>query len=405
MPVIYNKYITGKIKEEQKVTFIYKKVILILFPILIIGCQNGKIDDGTFNVVKIDIDDVGKETINNWFDSIELIPLAATNNSFIKEACKLLKYNNSYYILDNWQHTVFIFDSIGNYVNSTQHLNGAGPNEYTSLVDFDIDKINGNLHILDPVSKKIRIYDRSLSPVADYNINDHVLPLQYFKYIKDSLYVFYCPSRKKGEFAIKFYDAKDETILKKELPTTVEEAAYLPNTLYSPFYEFNNNIFFTQKYPNNEIFQIDTKEKMLKKYLKYDFNEQMFNVEELKDLNSCNLDDYTNYIEYNNNDKCFVFTKNENSIYQFISVYYKHCIFIIKHNKITKHDKVIVNDYSKRGSLGRAIFLDEDYYYCAANPEHLKILTDDKLLTKESCIILSQAKEDDNPLIVKYKLK
>lgn len=385
--------------------FTHRKILILLFTILIMSCQSKKIDNDAFNIIKIDIDNISKESINDWFDSIELIPLASTNNSFIKEVCKITKFNNNYYILDNWLHTVFIFDSIGDYINSTQHLKGAGPNEYVSLIDFDIDKSNGNLHILDPVSHKIRIYDRNLSPIVSSNINRKMLPLQYFKHIKDSLYIFYCPARETGEPTIKFYTTKGEKILKKEMPTVIKEAAYLPNTLYSPFYEFNDNLIFTQKYPNNEAFTIDTKKLLVKKHLRYDFNEHTFNLESLKELKSKKLDDYTNYIESNNKDKCFVFTKNENNLYQFISVYYKHCMYIIKYNKETKENKVIINDYSKNGSLGRAIFLDDDYYYCSANPEHIEILTNNELLTKEAQTVLSQRKEDNNPIIIKYKLK
>lgn len=384
-------------------TVICKIVSVVLFVILVISCQN-KIINNNPNIVSIDLDNMGEESINDWFESIELIPLVSTDEALIKEASKMIKFNNKYYVLDNWQHMVFVFDSLGNLVNSTKKLKGNGPNEYISLVDFDIDRVNENLHIMDVVSCKIGIYDKDMFFVNSYSIDKELLPLQYFKYLKDDFYVFYCPTRKKGEYVLKFYEAGGEKVLKKEIPTIVEEADYLPNTLYSPFYEFNKSLFFTQKYPNNEIFKIDVQTMSIEKYLQYDFKEHTFNIEDIKYLKSKKLDDYVNYME-DNKDKAFILNKCENNQYYIISVYYEHRIFIIKHDKSTGQNKAVVNDYTKNGSLGRPILIDNDYYYCVVNPQDVNIVVNDGLLTEKSRLVLSNLKEDDNPVVVKYKFK
>lgn len=381
-----------------------KIISVVLFAILIFGCQSKKVDDKS-NMVSIDLDNIKEESIDDWFEFIELIPLASTDETLMKEASKMIKFDNNYYILDNWQHIVFAFDSLGNFVNSTKQLKGNGPNEYVSLVDFDIDRVNGNLHILDVVSQKIRIYDNQMSFVNNYNVDKKLLPLQYFKYLKDDFYVFYCPTRKKGEYVLKLYGAGREKVLKKEIPTIIEEADYLPNTLYSPFYEFNECLFFTQKYPNNELLKIDVENLSVEKYLQYDFKEHTFNLKDIKYLKSKNLDDYVNYVEDNNKNKAFIFNKCENNKYYIISVYYKHLIFIIRYDKATEQYKAIVNDYTRNGSLGRPILLDNDYYYSVINPQDVNIVINDALLSEQSRLVLSNLKEEDNPVIVKYRFK
>lgn len=385
-------------------TIAYKLITVLIFIFLLVSCRKNE-TDSIANVVSIDMDNVERESAKDWFESIELIPLATTDGSLIKEVFKIMKFNGNYYIYDGWQHAAFEFDSIGNFVNSTKPLQGSGPNEFVSFLDFDIDKVNGNWHILDHVSSKIRIYDKDMLPVNSYDVDKDLLPLQYFKYIKDNLYVFYCPSMKKGDYVVKYYKADKKKVLKKELPTIIEKADYLPNVLYSPFYEFNEQIFFTQKYSNNDLFKIDDKNLCLEKYIQYDFGEHTFNVEDIERLESENPNDYVNYMDNNSKDKAFIFNKCESDLYHFISVYYKHCIYIIKHDKSTGKNKAIVNDYSKKGSLGRPMLLDNDYYYCVVGPEYLNILVEDLLLTEKAKIILSKLKEDDNPVIIKYKLK
>lgn len=379
------------------------RIISVILNITILCSCQSKISDKS-NMVCIDLDSIESESINDWFESIELIPIASTDESFLKEASKIIKFCNNYYILDNWQHTVFIFDSLGYFINSTKQLKGNGPNEYISLIDFDLDKLNGNMHILDAVTSKIKVYDRNLSFVESYNIDKKLLPLQYFKYLKNDNYVFYCPTRKNKEYVLKFYEARNEKIFKKEIPTIVEEADYLPNTLYSPFYELDNHLLFTQKYPNNDIFKISIENFNVEKYIEYDFKECTFNIEDVKYVKSKNPDDYVNYIE-NNKDKAFIFNKCENNQYCIISVYYKRQMLIVKFDKMTKQKKVIINDYVDNSSLGRPILIDDDYYYSVVPAKSVNIVINDNLLKEESRPILSNLKEDDNPIIVKYKFK
>lgn len=65
----------------------------------------------------------------------------------------------------------------------------------------------------------------------------------------------------------------------------------------------------------------------------------------------------------------------------------------------------VVNDCTKNGSLGRRILLDDNYYYCVVSPQDVNIVVNDDLLTEKSRLVLSNLKEDDNPVIVKYKFK
>lgn len=379
-------------------------LLAIILAVWLVGCQNEKSDPHS-NIVSIDLDKMKEESINDWFENIELVPLSSTDATFMKEASKVIVSNSNFYVIDNWQHLVFVFDSLGNYVNSTKRLKGNGPNEYVSLIDFDIDRTNGNLHLLDAVSSKIKIYDKEMSFINSYTIDKAVLPLYYFKYLKDNLYAFYSPKSNKGEYALIFYEASGGKVLREEIPTIVKEANYLPCTVYSPFYEFNEHLLFTQKYPNNEIFKIDVNTLEVEKYLQYDFKEHTFHLEDIQSLDSKNLDDYTNYMEAYNKDKAFIFNKCENDRYYILSVYYKQRIYIIRHNKSTKQNRVVVNDYTKEGSLGRPFWLDNDYYYCISAPETVHVLVNDVLLTERSRLILSKLKEDDNPVIIKYKFK
>ena len=378
------------------------KLITILIIILIGGCKNKEVHENVVTV-NIDLEKVDKESMEDWFDCIELIPLELTENSLIKEVFKMTKFNNSYYLYDGWQHVGFEFDSIGNFVNTTNILRGNGPDEFVSFLDFDIDQTNGNWHILDHVSKKIRMYNKKLLPIGSYDIDENIFPAQYFKLLKDGIYVFYTSSANKGDYILKFYDSANEKIIKKQLPVVFEQAEYLPNVIFSPFYEFDGKLFFTEKYPNNDVYNIDLINISAEKCLQYDFKEHTFNLEDLENVNSDNGNEYIKYMDTSN--KGFIFNKCENEQNYFISVYYNHYIYIIKHDKITGENKAMLNDYSKQGSLGRPIYLDDDYYYSVVDTENIKLLVDYNLLTDNARGVLLKIKDDDNPIIIKYKLK
>ena len=75
------------------------------------------------------------------------------------EIHKIIFYNDKIYISDSRKaKAVFIYNKKGELLSTINRI-GRGAEEYTSLADFNIDKLTQNIYILDSQLRKILIYD------------------------------------------------------------------------------------------------------------------------------------------------------------------------------------------------------------------------------------------------------
>ena len=67
----------------------------------------------------------------------EIIPLETTEESLIGEIEKVKLQDSCFFVEDNTQKAILIFDWKGKYLNKISRL-GRGPGEYTNILDFDV---------------------------------------------------------------------------------------------------------------------------------------------------------------------------------------------------------------------------------------------------------------------------
>jgi hypothetical protein len=73
------------------------------------------------------------------FSTVTFLPLETNDDFIIGSVNKILKVDDFYYILDLQTKTIFIYDEMGKSVNKISKV-GSGPNEYSSIEDFIVDK-------------------------------------------------------------------------------------------------------------------------------------------------------------------------------------------------------------------------------------------------------------------------
>ena len=107
----------------------------------------------------VDLDNITIDTIHYslFVDSITYIPLETNDSCLIGSVTDMIVSDNEILILDNQQQTVWIFDKLGKFKNSIQRR-GNGPGEYMRLTQFEYDKSNERLLLLDMWSKTILHY-------------------------------------------------------------------------------------------------------------------------------------------------------------------------------------------------------------------------------------------------------
>ncbi|MDR2037254.1 MAG: 6-bladed beta-propeller [Bacteroidales bacterium] len=379
------------------------KKYYIIFSFLLIhlaGCNNKRILESDTLIISVDPQKDKVISNKEWISQIELIPLETSKSSLLNGCSKMMVYLDRYYIFDQKQKAVFVFDSNGKFLYSTLPMLGKGPKEYSSMTDFDINKYSGNLEFLDPFSASINIYDKDGTYVKKISLPRSLLPLSKFKRLSDEMYLFYARKQKK---TIQLYSTDKKKVI-KSYGAIPQKTYYLPITNQYPFYELNNELHFTHIFANNEVYKVDTVGYTnMFKVMEYDFGKYNFTLDNLPDEQDKAF--YNRFLLENSSRFVWVFNKSENEFIHIAFIYFQNKPLVLRYNKQTKHHDLVNHKFKEGSILLAPSFLDNVYMYCISEPIDILNLVDSDLLDLRSKNILSQIKEEDNPVIIKYKLK
>lgn len=334
----------------------------------------------------------------NLFDSIQIVKLETNKQSLIGVIQKILFEHEKYYILDRNSQSVLIFDSNGRFINKLNKL-GKGAGEYVELRDFNVDK-NGNIIIL-TYHKLITYNSSTFDLIEERNLSRNAPYNQALLFIQNQNNLFLFSGsfgltksnlQEKKDFAINVVD-QNSNILNRYFPVT-----FTYPFMHQTFYKSNENIYLSSTLGNDTIYCI--KESHINPVIFVDFEKKITNSEMLDDRNEAfsyvknnNLMGGITRIYENNHYLCFAFT----------------CGHIRKqavYNKISKTIKII-NVSSE--SLPFPFILVEgvanNNFFSFANSYVIKECSEKNKRIKELLDrnILSDIKESDNPIIIKFK--
>ena len=134
--------------------------ILILF-VFICGCKPMVKDDRHLhhaNALDIIIPQADDMDIDSLVAEWDTLRLEAFSESLLSGINKMEVTDDKLYILDGSSSLLFIFNKEGDYINKISNQ-GQGPREYIRIFDFEVDKINHRILATDAFSKRIFIYD------------------------------------------------------------------------------------------------------------------------------------------------------------------------------------------------------------------------------------------------------
>jgi hypothetical protein len=347
------------------------------------------------------MNEVGSIDFSDWFSGLEIIPLETNASSVINECFKIVYSHQRYYVHDQRQHAVFVFDSIGKFLFSTLPLKGKGPGEYVTMTDFCINQFTGNLEILDARAQTVRIYDRDRMFIKNIRLPANLLPLGQFKPLSSDLYLFYSPDYKKIKKSIRVVSLSKRKVIKEILPLP-DNTDELPLVNVTPFHELNNTILFSYPFSSNDVFQIDTMSEIITHY-KYDFGKYTLDLKTIPEHQDKAF--YRRFDELNKNNYAFPIRKLENQLYRFCFFSYKDDLYICKSEKQSLHQEVVSNKFNNGGLILPSVFIDEKYLYHVAEPVWLSVMLTKEMLSPEQQDILSQVEKENNPVVIRYKMK
>ena len=146
---------------------------MALLPILILSCHFksntnlAKESNENYNLI-IDPSQEDSILLSSFIDSLVFVPLETKDNELITQISKIISFNDEFYVLDQAQNSIFIYNNNGKHLK-TLHRQGKGPGEYQQLVDFNINK-NGLFLLNYPHT--ILHYNFELEFLRKYEINN-----------------------------------------------------------------------------------------------------------------------------------------------------------------------------------------------------------------------------------------
>ena len=147
-----------------------KKIILLIATTILTCCAlDRKSTVNQENLIEVDFKNLSLyQSDTSIFESIRYIPLETNENSLIGNIGKIIYSNGVFYISDDKNQIIFLFDESGNHIRNAGSV-GRGPGEYVSIRAFDVDS-EGNIYIWDAMSSKLVIYYGNAGKYREYRL-------------------------------------------------------------------------------------------------------------------------------------------------------------------------------------------------------------------------------------------
>ena len=378
--------------------------VIIVIVMLLASCSD-RINENNRKIMFEPIIEINisNELINKKFDytslvdSIEVIKLESNAISLIGRIRRIEFENDKFYVSTDTQ-VLLIFDENGNYINKLSKK-GKGPGEYLEMRDFSVDK-DGSIKVLS--YNTILTYDSNLKYIGQkaINVTSHtgreINPVHFFP-VGDFTFLYI------GSFGLRklnpgkdnaLYCINNKNIVNEYFPLFSNETSGHQN-----FYRSDDIVNLTHTYGNDTIYQIH--DNYLNPKVFINFGEDRITEKDMMRDHSilyntvcerglCGL--ITNVYE-NSNYLCFLFTKG-------ISL--KQAVF----NKKTQEIKVINVVQSLPFPKIITEGLIDNSFFTTIDPYVLLQENDGKNYRDFlNTFHLTNLKETDNPIIIKFKFK
>mgnify|MGYP005816210839 CR=1 FL=1 len=335
-------------------------------------------------------------------DNIEdIYAIKLSNEELIAEVSKIRFSQNHIYILDNIRQAIFVFDNNGNLLNTIDN-SGRGPGEFAKLTDFTFDLQKNQLVLLDNINRKLLHFDstgvylgenRFIFHARNFDISaDQVVLYNDFnERLKDTNYNVFISNRD-GEVSKYFFPFSSELSATNRVKKTY-------------FTRDKNTINYIGHYDRNWYkFNGDSV------WLAYNIDFGDFNSpDEIIDNVFDAFAGYAHGISYfHETEDYLAFT------YRYLdklkTVYYN------KNSKFLFHGLTTIPHMAYLSLVDPVIGTRDDYFVQTINPQMFIELFDkygdrfgdsSKLreIHKKFYNILNSLNEDDNPIIIFFKLK
>lgn len=378
-----------------------KRFIYLLLPALLSHLSCDQKQDEAYTQIDVEINDAQTIAASEWFSSIEITLLEANSESLLKACDKIVLFDNRYYVLDKGQQTIFVFDRTGKFICSSRTMIGQGPGEYVYIDDFCIDKDNNTIELLDTPGYTVRVYSLDFTPLdGSWRLAQDLLPVWSFQKLSADNYAFYRNPTERFPHLIQIYSVQEEKIVEKiDIPYPYWEVPWTLEKNY--FYEYRSEYFFSLAFPNPDLYKLNTKDFSVEKVLECNFGKETFGANAIEGISE---DFFTRPGRY-----VLATNKYQNDKFFFVYLYAKNgsafLPYMLRYEKETGRQNLISAFFSDKTNLSVPYFIDNEYFYSLSESTQAHQHVVRELLDEKSKQVLDNLTDDDNPVIIKYKLR
>ena len=258
------------------------RIIILIFVLFFIsGCTSKLIDKRT---EQIDFDTSGKHaqqmTIDSIISAIDIVRLESNEECLMDRCKKLIVHGDKFYIRDQRQHVVNIFNEKGDFITSTKSSKGEGPNEYFSLTDFIISNDAGDIEFLDPRQFKIFKYSVNGKIEKQIKLNPGILPLSKFFKLNNDEYLFYSGDGYKDKKHVILYSISKEKIVNSFLDVN-DQSTKMGISTTCPFSYLNGDVLINHLYPSNITYRFNIEKRQVVSKRILNIHQNTFKIDDL----------------------------------------------------------------------------------------------------------------------------
>ncbi len=373
-----------------------KFFILFFITSLLSACnetsQNSELTD-----IKIKVSE--KETYYDLTNDIEgeisFIPLETSDECLISNISRIIFANNQFYILDKKSNLIHIFSREGRFINSLDKV-GQGPGEYVKIHSFIV--AGENIWILDNELRKIICYNKDLSEIESAPLKTWVFDMNYQNGYIYMTHNYWIGESKPLQLSIYDMDRKkiEKCIYSEKLGPNIEHVMMMKQLAVGP-----SSCLFT--YPYTDVIHEIKGDQVIPKY-KISFD-QRFTFEPKPRGEEGNIIRGICDIDQTNNHVIVTYVDKKSFKYAFF-------------NKETEACNVYDGYVMKQlGDIGTNVFLlyqPDGYMIGNYEPGQLAYQLENNMkhidadyihYKNEITTIVNATSEDDNPIIILFKLK
>jgi hypothetical protein len=377
----------------------YIKYTVILFSFSILYSCNPvkKVNENA--IIIADIDKQDRVSIFDLFEKIEVVPLETTDSSLIKSIRKLICYKDIYYILD-YNSVILAFETTGKFKFRIDNR-GQGPNQYTYISDFDIDRDRAVISFIAPVVAELHEYDLNGQFLSKYKLPQIAAGYISIKHLSKNVIAFWTFDYNNR---LKFYSKEENRIF---VECFTEEENFF-DQIYIQTFSHDNYII---RNIDNNIYEISPDGTISIAYT-WDFGKLNIDYNKLDkpSFDGRDKERISNYMKQISSSEVinYIFRMSGgNAEYAYSQIMRKDKYINIMYHKIKKQTLLFEKTTENAGFY--PVYWTEDFVIGRIPenflPENLDAIIPDAILDDENIERKKRYNEFDNPILVKYYFK